>query len=402
MPAKKLSRKKRKVGKAPTRKTMSKRTVKRKTSSKKKPKKKKSSNYNITVKQEVHGKFTRKKVSYFGFQATAGRDELFQVCADSIMRAVLKRHHVGVRRTDEELPMFSSVPQMRDLQMFYRRTKYSDGTQGGFATGTKLNLATGTYESHVASFATEIKDQAEQGYYPYHWRTFNSSNNVVQFNRKVGDAKLNLSVKRVIKLRNITKNDDGGDTVNSLDTNPIQGRLYKFRHDVPRVNATLYETNAPEFAKFHDRVCTAGVIFGPQRIAVGDHDGDLMGYHPNIMADNAVLSSPPPGGRVWDNLSSSKKVGLAPGQSAMHKMAFKFSGTVRQFLGKFATNEYTPPSIGYCHVFGFEQKFKTNADDIINVEYDCDDVYKGGCTFVREDLTPPTVRSIHAHSSIYD
>ena len=391
--------KKRKAGKALKRKTVSKRTVKRKTSSKKKPKKK-SPSYATTIKQEVHGKFKRQKVSYFGFQATAGRQELFQVAADAVLRAVLKKHNLAIRRTDEVVPTSSSVPQMKTVQFFYRRTKYSDGTDGGNSDGVAFNLSTGTYESNVADLAEEIRNKVEAGYYPQMYLTKSSSGNTVQFNRKVGDAKLFLSVKRTIKLRNITKNDDGGDTVNSLDTNPIQGRLYKFRHDVPRVNATLYETNVGDFSKFHDRICTAGVIFGPQRIAVGDHDGNLSGYHPNIMADNAVLSSPPPGGRVWDNLSSSKKVGLAPGQSAAHKMAFKFSGTIRQFLAKFATSEYTPPSIGYCHMFGFEQKFKTDANDIIDVEYDCDDVLKGGCTFVREDLSPPTVRSIHGHSSI--
>ena len=172
---------------------------------------------------------------------------------------------------------------------------------------------------------------------------------------------------------------------------------------MPRVNATLYETDAATFAKFHDRVCTAGVIFGPQRrnnnIANDPHTG-VPDPATSLMSQNKVLSSPPPGGRVFDNLSSSKKIGLAPGQSAMHKMAFKFSGTVRQFLAKFATSEYTPPSIGYCHMFGLEQKFKTSGQDVVTVEYDCDDVFKGGCTFVREDLTPPTVRSIHAHSSV--
>jgi len=400
MPPKNTTRgKKRKVGKAMKRKSATKRTVKKaKTSSKKKPKKK-STSYATTVKQEVHGQFKRESVSYFGFQATAGRGELFEVCADAIMRAMLKRHHLVIRRTDQAVPVASSVPQMQQLRLTYRRTKYDDGTAGNSFTGSYVNMSSGTYESHVATLAAEIKGKAEIGAYPYYFVSVNSSGNVVQQSHKIGDAKLNLSVKRVIKLRNITKNDDGGDTVNSLDTNPLQGRLYKFRHDVPRVNATLYETDVGNLSKFHDRVCTAGVIFGPQRNNSGDHDGAPMPI-PGLFGQNAVLSSPPPGGRIWDNLSSSKKIGMAPGQAAVHKMAFKFSGTVRQFLSKFAASEYTPPSIGYCHMFGFEQKYKTGATDEVHVEYDCDDVLKGGCTFVREDLTPPTVRSIHGHSSI--
>lgn len=94
-----------------------------------------------------------------------------------------------------------------------------------------------------------------------------------------------------------------------IDQNPLQGRLYKFRHDVPRVTPVLYETAAAEFSRFHDRQCTAGVIFGPQRNATDDHDGAPVS--PTIMDTNAVLSVPPPGGRVWDNLSSSKRLSFS-------------------------------------------------------------------------------------------
>lgn len=69
-------------------------------------------------------------------------------------------------------------------------------------------------------------------------------------------------------------------------------------------------------------------------------------------------------------------------------------------MGKFATSNYSAPSIGYCHMFGLEQAFKTSGSDRVTMEYDCDDVFKGGCSFVREDMTPPTVKTIHAHSSV--
>ena len=399
MPARKKVSKKMKGRKGPKAKTQkSKRPVKKKTSSKKKPKKK-SPSYTVSIKQEVHGKFRRKNVSYFGFQATAGMHELFRVAADAIMRAFLKRHHVSIRRTDLQVPISSSVPAMSQMSLSYRRAKYDDGTDGGGVDGPKINFASGTYESHVTTLADELQTNCRLGYYPRNGYTYNSSNAIIVNNPKVGDAKLVLSVKRMIKLRNVTKNDDNGDTMTSLDTNPIQGRLYKFRHDTPRVAPVMYETDIADFSKFHDRNCTAGVIFGPQRAAADDHDGPPA--TPTMMSEDRVLSSPPPGGRVWDNLSSSKKIAMAPGQAALHKMSFKYAGTVRQFLAKFATSAYDAPTIGYCHMFGFEQKFKTDENDEINIEYDCDDVLKSSCVFVREDMTPPTVITHHAHSSAY-
>ena len=405
-PKKPTGGKKRKAGKVLRRKSTTKRSVKRKTSSKKKTKKKKSVSYALTQKQEVHGVFKRKAVSYFGFQATAGMEEIFRAAADSVLRAVLKKAGIAIRRTDIVTPVVASVPQMSRMKIYYQRTKYSDGTDGGAASGgAEINFTTGTYESKVNALAVELEGKVRDGYYPYYYETLTSTGsypaNVVGFSYKLGDSKLNLSVKRHIKLRNITKSDAGTNATDTLDTNPIQGRLYKFRHDVPRTNTTVYQTDKATFAKFHDRICTAGVIFGPQRNASGDHDGTLVDPT-GIMGTGKVLSSPPPGGRVWDNLSSSKKIGLAPGQAAVHKMAFKFTGTLRQFLSKYAASEYSEPSIGYCHLFGFEQKFKTDQNDIINVEYDCDDVIKAGMTFVREDVTPPSVRTIHAHSSTFD
>ena len=403
MPAKKSTGgKKRKAGKAMKRKTVSKRPVKKaRTSSKKKPKKK-SVSYAVTTKQEVHGIMKRKNVSYFGFQATAGMNELFKAAADALLRAVLKKHHISVRRTDEAPRVLTSVPNMNKIQFFYRRTKYQDGTDDtNNINGGIMNLSGGgTYGSYVSTLATQLETQARNGAFVYQLKALNNDGGVVTESWKIGDAKLNLSVKRAIKLRNITKADGGSGHDTVLDTNPIQGRLYKFRHDVPRVAPVIYTTARDDFAKFHDRNCTAGVIFGPQRKASGDNKGTYV--EPSIMAVGKILSSPPPGGRVWDNLSSSKKIGLAPGQAATHKMAFKFSGTVRQFMSKFGPSDYVAPSIGYCHMFGFEQKFKTDANDIINVEYDCDDVLKAGCTFVREDTTPPTVRTVHAQSSTFD
>jgi len=75
-------------------------------------------------------------------------------------------------------------------------------------------------------------------------------------------------------MRNVTRRDNGGNLGTQLiDTNPVRGRLYKFRHDIPRVNPTLYGTDVAKFSKSHYRFCTAGVIFGPQRNAADDHDG---------------------------------------------------------------------------------------------------------------------------------
>lgn len=209
MPARsRTAAKRRKVSKS-VKATKGKRTVKR-TSSKKKPsKKKKSVNYATTIKQEVHGVMDRNHVSYFGFQATAGSLELFKVAADAILRANLKKHRVSIRRTDEAVPVVTSVPNFSKQLVGYARTRYDLGSNENDVSGAMIDYSSGSYESKVLAFATELQDKVLNGYYPIYMIAYAGNGTAVTTNRKLGDAKLNLAVKRVIKLRNITRTGAG-------------------------------------------------------------------------------------------------------------------------------------------------------------------------------------------------
>lgn len=381
----------------------------------KKVKKKSGVKKNVSVKYETHGLIQRDNVSYFGFQSTGGLDELFEIACEGVMRSLLRKFRIQVRTPDETLSMAQSVPSVDKFRVFSRRRDYSDGTDDG-TVQDDIDLNGAIYKTVVASFATAMRTRAEAGYFPFQMRAFNSfgiaTANEVMRDAKFGLAKVSVSAMVSIKLRNITPNDGDGTDRFALDTNPLQGRLYKFAGDVPRVREAVYEASgtAGEFARFHDRQGPTGVMWGPQRAAAGDHNG-IPDDSDAIMGDGKILSSPVANGKtIWSNCVSSNAVGMQPGTAMLHKMKFTYNGTFIKFLQKYNVNQFTLPSIGTCHWLGLEQTYKqkkkaasgqhaADGHDHVVVEYDLDNKLSAGCTFAAAERAPREVVTRAAFNS---
>ena len=379
----------------------------------KKVKKKSGVKKNVTVAYETHGLIQRDNVSYFGFQSTGGLDQLFEIACEGVMRSLLRKFRIQVRTPDEVLGITQSVPAVDKFIITSRRRDYSDGTDDGQVNDT-IDLNAATYKSVVLSFATAMRTRAEAGYFPFYMRAYNNAGtadaNEVMRDVKFGQARLTLAAAIKIKMRNITPNDGDGTDRFALDTNPLQGRLYKFAGDVPRVREAVYETFVTDYAKFSDRQGVNGVMFGPQRNASGDHTG-APDAAANIMGDGKILSSPPANGKaIWSNCVSSHPIVMQPGGAAMHNLKFTFNGTFVKFLQKYNVNQFTLPNIGTCHWLGLEQTYKqkkkaasgaetVDGHDHIVVEYDLDTKLSSGCAFAAAERAPREVVTVAAFNS---
>lgn len=419
MPPRKPGKRPGRVAMRPTKRRTAKSgpTRKRKrTTTKKKVKKVKTKSAvkkNVTVAYETHGLIQRDNVSYFGFQSTGGLDQLFEIACEGVMRSLLRKFRIQVRTPDETLGITQSVPAVDKFIINCRRRDYSDGTDDGQTSDT-IDLNGATYKSVVQSFAAAMKTRAEAGYFPFYMRGYNnagvSNANEVMRDVKFGQARISLAVAMKIKMRNITPNDGDGTDRFALDTNPIQGRLYKFAGDVPRVREAVYETSVGDYAKFSDRQGVNGVMFGPQRNASGDHTG-APNAAANIMGDGKIMSSPPANGKnIWSNCVSSHPIVMQPGLGAMHKLKFTFNGTFVKFLQKYNVNQYTLPNIGTCHWLGLEQTYKqkkkaasgaetVDGHDHVVIEYDLDTKLSSGCAFAAAERAPREVVTVAAFNS---
>jgi len=373
-----------------------------------KSKKKSGVKKNVSVKYETHGLIQRDDVSYFGFQSTGGLDELFEIACEGVFRALLRKFRIQVRNHDEPLYIAQSVPAVDKFKIWSRKRDYSTGTDGGDQADT-VDLtpsSANSYKEVVAGFATAMRARANTGYFPYYMIAYNNggtaSANEVMRDTKFGQAKVALSNKMKIKMRNITPNDGDGTDRFALDTNPLQGRLYKFAGDVPRTRESVYDSQATLFAKFHDRQAPAGLCFGPQRADAGDHGGDPAACAA-IMGEDKLMSSPPANGKViFSNCVSSHPVTFAPGASQTHNMKFTFNGTFVKFLQKYNTNQFTLPNIGTTHWLGLEQAYKqkkkaasgqhaADGHDHVCIEYDMDTTMSGGAAFAAAERAPREV-----------
>ena len=374
----------------------------------KKVKKKSGVKKNVSVKYETHGLFQRDHVSYFGFQSTGGLDQLFEIACEGVMRSLLRKFRIQVRSPDDNLPIGASVPSVKQFIIKSRKRDYSDGTDDGEVSDT-IDLGAATYKTVVASLATAMRTRAEAGYFPVKMLAYNNtgtaSANEVLRDLKFGQTKLSLATVMHIKLRNITPNDGDGTDRFALDTNPLQGRMYKFAGDVPRVRESVYEPHAATLAKFHDRQATNGVQLGPQRSGALTHHSGAPDAAADVMGANLILSSPPANGKnIWSNCVSSTAIALAPGVSTVHKMKFSFNGTLVKFMQKYHVNNFTLPAIGTCHWMGLEQTYKqkkkaasgsetSDGHDHVCVEYDLDTRMSAGASFASAERSPREVVS---------
>jgi len=379
----------------------------------KKVKKKSGVKKNVSVRYETHGLIQRDNVSYFGFQSTGGLDEMFEIACEGVMRALLRKFKIQVRSPDETLSIGQSVPSVDKFIITSKRRDYADGSDDGDVSDT-VDLNAATYKTVVAGFASAMRTRAEQGYFPRFMTAYNSSgtagSNEVMRDAKFGQTKVTLGAAVMIKMRNITPNDGDGTDRFALDTNPLQGRLYKFAGDVPRVREGVYDVQPATWSKFHDRQALTGVCFGPQRASGGDHSG-IPDAAADIMGEDKIMSSPVANGKtVWSNCVSSSAIELAPGASKMHKLKFTFNGTFVKFLQKYNTNQFTLPNVGTCHWLGLEQMYKqkkkaasglhaADGHDHVVVEYDLDTRLSAGASFAAAERAPREVHTNNAYNS---
>ena len=391
-------------------KRVTKKTVKKKrTSTKKKAKatRKKSVGIrkNVVHRQQPHGSAEREDVMYMGFQHHGGRDEILEVVVDSVLRKYLGRFAIAVDNPDTPLPVVASTPSMSVAQMYYQPIDYDAGTIGTSAAGTQVNLDTTPYQTVVGQVALELKTQLRAGKMPHLMVFRNDQGAIVYKDKRFADVIVNPTVSCILKLRNITPNDsaavDGataGDRF-ALDTNPLQGKLYRFNGDIPIVRNALADVETDSNAGTAAQIKAGWGKWMDAYRSKGVCGTDIDAtYDPQLKADQ-ILSSPPVGQRVFNNCSKTTSIALTPGGSATHKMSFAYKGTLYKFLRNVVgngVNDFT--KLGNCTWLGLEQMYSSKGEigsghDKIRVEYDAHYTLRCGTKLVPAERSPSTVDS---------
>lgn len=457
---KKWVKRKRPLKKRPSmrKKAYKKRTTRTKrTYKKKKTLKRKYMRMSGSRKYETHGVISRHRVSYFGFQAHGGRDELVHQVADAILRTICRKYSLKVLHTEAKISLGNVMQRAaQSLRFVYRRRKfpvaidfdalngpnhYGDGVAGDYH-----NLTDRTFIDTAFAIGKELKLKAQEGYMPASLETYEATTGQADSNRlhtdyKVGDMIIAVVSKSKIKLRNITRNDDSnGHDMTSVMKNPLEGYAYEFKGDVPLPKHALLRAEDGDaqqaLSRFLKRDNVRGVCLAAQKAAyhtdgvqyryatddapadanMADNrdDGAAAATNTNdaigVFAVNRYMSVPPTGSTVFNNCRKTHKVVMPVGREMVHRIGFKYQGTLVNFLEKFNADTYREAPIGTCFWLGLKQKFNnsvridgtTGGEDInhidVSVEYDIDGVISAAAQFVRSERTPAGVNSIELNS----
>ena len=364
---------------------------------------------------QVHGVVLRNEVSWFGFQSHGGSAELFDVLADGILRRLLARFKIVVSSPDVNMLDIvpQAVPSVDKFQLQLRRANQDlDGSTSDIDLNVDLTPSTSTgadantYKSVVDTFAAALKTRAVEGYFPTRLRALNSSGTIIYTDMRFGSAFIDLSVYTVLKMRNITPNDNGDDDMSKLSTNPIDGKVYTLNGDVPRLREDVMEALIQKFnnqnvvKQWYDATWPEGINWGPQGTSYASTNPD--GFR---RTQNDILSVPVEGKRVFQRVLSERKVAMAPGTMIKVPFLFKHKGTLENLLKRFA-GVYASPGLGTVKMFCLQQTFKaqhgvatsTLFHDDVKIEYEIDRWARCGCALAAQRRIPVEKRVVSSNA----
>lgn len=362
------------------------------------------------TKSQVHGVIKRPECSWVGFQSHGGSAELFEVLADGILRRLLARYKVVVPSPDTNMldVLPQAVPGIDKFTLALRRANAdTDGSVASTTIDVDLTPSSGTaegdnnYKAIVKTFGASLKSKAVDGYFPTALLVFNSSGTRIYKDARFGAAFINMSVYSVLRMRNITPNDNGDDDMSKLSTNPINGKMYTLNGDVPRLREDVIEGMISKFNNdnvvkaWYDSTVTEGINYGPQ--GTGAASTNPNGFR---RAQNDIFSVPVEGKRCFQRVLGEKQVMMAPGTGIKVRMLFKHKGTLENLLKRFA-GVYASPGLGTVKLFALQQVFKaghgvdpsneTYHNDV-KVEYEIDRWARCGCSLAAQRRIPAEKR----------
>lgn len=316
----------------------------------------------VTRNFDDHGQIAKGNAAYLVFQNHGSYDRVFTIIAEALCKAACALLRVYPASFDEPLPILdeSYVPSM---VIKYRRIN-DDGTSGTI-DGAHVSFKNSSGDIRTfTEFASVVKQQIQEaadapgdtGYYPQEllWKQATPSSGIASVSarsmvlRSLGDAKISLFVKQVIRLQNVTPNDSGTSVDTShADRNPIRGKCYGTSGNIPRVRDALLAAH-PEFDDFQRNV-DVGVWHGP-----------------NVTEDGPI-THPPPAKQLFLNSTSVQDVRMPAGGQMSKHTYFKYSATLRSLINRVYKTGIMKTSFGDCTTYGFEPEFRRTGAANTNV-----------------------------------
>lgn len=307
-----------------------------------------------------YGAISRNHSLWAGFQTHGCRERLMQMASEAMLRALLSRVDSFPTAFDQ---VFENGGPVQAIKINWKWTNMRTGDDVNIEK--EYVVGGRSFETIATDIANDWKAQDEEVYQgvPSSATIFrndytSASANVYRAVRHVEDLnrmKLMLYAKQVVRVQNLTPNNAGTDVLDTVGTNPVQGKIYEFTTP-PRVREQVVETHTD----------TRGLQ---------QHDDTTTGVYqlPNsaITGVDGIIGHPPPAGGLFTNCRKSAVVSIKAGGQKFKTTMFKFEGTLLEFAQKFrlrnaayAQGQEYKAFGGGIFWLGLENKFRQGQDTV--------------------------------------
>lgn len=245
-----------------------------------------------------------------------------------------------------------------------------------------------------------IYTMATRGFYPaymFAWgKDTGSTPNEHEIYREeaLGRANIKMNIRGTHKFQNITPGSGANFDANAIDANPLEGKIYTYRNQMPKWQPTWLASQEALIGPLEDYVARP-VPWGSTDYAKLNIDST------QVMPSINVFEAPPlRPTTVFANCNKSGKVYFPPGGFKVFKTQFSYDGSFRRLVmgltqamrngpGSSAANGRVPP-LGSCFLMCVIPTLKSLIDESVSVAYDYEKDGEAHMTAFRGGTLPTT------------
>jgi hypothetical protein len=314
------------------------------------------------VRPRVAAKFTKRHYDdfgtasrlhtlYAGFQTHGSLERVCDIYAEALMRYIFSV--IDIRpSTYDEVCVTDYTGTNDDLIKFMNLgfRKIDDQTGADLESTVQIQLVGRTFEAICGDVGANIESKLQNGEYVTYCRIYKTvagGDVLLRDLRDLENGKLEVQVKQIIRVQNLTPNDDSSTALDVTGTNPIQGKIYDFT-TVPMLRAGVQSTH-PGLDTLQDHTFASGI--------------NVLG---NITetGSGGVLGHPPNAGELFTNCRKVANVRIDAGHNKFKTTWFSFKGSLIDFMKRFKYGDNERALGGGITYLGFENAFRSGQDTV--------------------------------------
>lgn len=300
----------------------------------------------------------QKQVAYIGFWTAGTYDQIGLAYAGAVMRQIFARSGAppvtwqGSYRPMQNQTAGTIQQGPQEIQfLFSKEHALAVQSTGGVVTGTDYHTyvmtvnQTQSFEQYAEALRDQIRGRFDDGYLPCMWEAYiktpdDTARRMICSNKHWGEEMVDLGARSTIKIQNVTPasniiGDRAAATyqaemfnVNDIAANPLQGKVYDFKNDTPRLasgfkeNMELTTSTFREIGEIETKKHDSRFMLTNKLRSNEAWDGDLLG----------CMSQPFNGTSVFRNIDTIGQITMPPGGFKSIVRTAKVHTNTRRFV----------------------------------------------------------------------